>query len=81
MRGDGDVPHSPFAAGEALSVEEARIVIVLGSVDEVVVDCREPRQLAEFWAAVLGGEVGERDPDSCYISPPGWSQLSFQART
>jgi predicted enzyme related to lactoylglutathione lyase len=51
---------------------------VLGSVDEVVIDCHEPRQLAQFWAAVLGGEVGERDADWCYIFPPGWSQLSFQ---
>ena len=24
---------------------------------EVVVDCRDPRQLAEFWAAVLGYEI------------------------
>lgn len=51
---------------------------MLGSVDEVVIDCREPRQLAQFWAAVLGGEIGERNSDWCYIFPPGWSQLSFQ---
>jgi len=47
-------------------------------VDEVVIDCREPRELARFWSAVLGGEVGERDVDWCYVFPPGWSQLSFQ---
>lgn len=51
---------------------------MLGSVDEVVIDCREPRELVQFWAAVLGGEVGERDADWCYVFPPGWSQLSFQ---
>jgi predicted enzyme related to lactoylglutathione lyase len=51
---------------------------MLGWVDEVVVDCLQPRKLATFWSAVLGGEVGERDADWCYIFPPGWSQLSFQ---
>ena len=51
---------------------------MLGSVDEVVIDCSHPRELARFWSAVLGGEVGERDADWCYILPPGWTQLSFQ---
>lgn len=51
---------------------------MLGTVDEVVIDCHEPRALARFWSAVLGGDVGERDADWCYIFPPGWSQLSFQ---
>ena len=46
--------------------------------DEIVIDCHQPRELARFWSAVLGGEVGERDADWCYIFPPGWSQLSFQ---
>jgi predicted enzyme related to lactoylglutathione lyase len=44
----------------------------------LVVDCAKPRELAGFWAAVLGGEVQVRDPDWCHITPPGWTQLSFQ---
>jgi hypothetical protein len=48
---------------------------VLGRVDEVVIDCVEPREVASFWAAVLGGEVQERDPDWWYVVPPGWTQL------
>jgi predicted enzyme related to lactoylglutathione lyase len=51
---------------------------VLGSVDEIVIDCAQPRELAQFWSSVLGGEIGERDADWVYIFPPGWSQLSFQ---
>ncbi|WP_448060791.1 VOC family protein [Cellulomonas hominis] len=51
---------------------------MIGSVDEVVIDCAEPAVLAAFWAQVLGGEPVERDDAWWYILPPGWSQLSFQ---
>ncbi len=30
---------------------------------EVVVDCREPRRLAEFWSAVLGYEIIDEEAD------------------
>jgi hypothetical protein len=29
---------------------------------ELVIDCRDPNRVAEFWAAVLGYEVTERGP-------------------
>ncbi|QWT24218.1 VOC family protein [Subtercola sp. PAMC28395] len=51
---------------------------MIGSVDEIVVDCRHPEDLARFWAAILGGEPRGRDEAWWYIVPPGWSQLSFQ---
>ncbi|MDT0164002.1 VOC family protein [Actinotalea sp. AC32] len=51
---------------------------MIGSIDEVVIDCAEPAVLAAFWARVLGGEPVERDPAWWYIRPPGWTQLSFQ---
>jgi hypothetical protein len=51
---------------------------MLGRVDEVVLDCVNPRELAGYWAAVLGGDVQERDADRCYIVPPSWTQRSFQ---
>ena len=52
---------------------------MIGTIDEVVVDCARPAVLAAFWAGVLGGEPVERDEAWWYVLPPGWTQLSFQA--
>lgn len=51
---------------------------MIGSIDEVVVDCADPAGLAGFWAQVLGGEPVGRDAAWWYVVPPGWTQLSFQ---
>ena len=51
---------------------------MIGSIDEVVIDCADPNALASFWAQVLGGEPVERDEAWSYVRPPGWTQLSFQ---
>ena len=51
---------------------------MIGTIDEVVVDCANPGPLASFWARVLGGEARERDPNWWYVDPPGWSRLAFQ---
>lgn len=51
---------------------------MIGSIDEVVIDCADPAALAAFWAGVLGGEPVGRDDAWWSIFPPGWSQLSFQ---
>ncbi|WP_454048704.1 VOC family protein [Cellulomonas sp. Marseille-Q8402] len=51
---------------------------MIGSIDEVVIDCAAPGALAEFWAGVLGGEPVRRDDAWWYVLPPGWTQLSFQ---
>lgn len=51
---------------------------MIGSIDEVVIDCADPGTLAAFWSQVLGGEPVERDAAWWYILPPGWTQLSFQ---
>ncbi len=56
----------------------ATVGAVIGRIDEVVVDCREPARLAAFWARVLGGEPVRRDDAWWYVVPPGWTQLSFQ---
>ena len=38
----------------------------------IVVDCREPRKLADFYCQVLGYEVGDEEDDgSVEIGPPG----------
>ncbi|WP_255454391.1 VOC family protein [Cryobacterium algoricola] len=34
---------------------------MIGHIDEVVIDCRDPEALATFWASVLGGEPRGRD--------------------
>jgi catechol 2,3-dioxygenase-like lactoylglutathione lyase family enzyme len=45
---------------------------------EICVDCSDPDRLAEFWSAVLGWPVGERDEDSVeLVGPPGWPTLLF----
>ncbi|CAL9509069.1 hypothetical protein SUDANB6_03607 [Streptomyces sp. enrichment culture] len=47
----------------------------------VVLDCPDPRALAGFYAAVLGGTV-EADPESAdwvTLKPPGGQTLAFQA--
>ena len=51
---------------------------VIGSIDEVVIDCAQPAVLTAFWAEVLGGEPAGRDEAWWYVLPPGWTQLSFQ---
>ena len=51
---------------------------MIGRIDEVVIDCTEPRLLAGFWAQVLGGDARERDAAWWYVDPPGWTRLSFQ---
>ncbi|GAA0307571.1 VOC family protein [Kineococcus aurantiacus] len=51
---------------------------MIGTVDEVVIDCAEPAVLAAFWARVLGGEPVGRDEAWWSVVPPGWTQLAFQ---
>ena len=51
---------------------------MIGTIDQVVIDCRQPEVLARFWSQVLGGEPQRRDESWWYILPLGWSQLSFQ---
>ena len=51
---------------------------MIGNVDEVVVDCKNPAALAQFWSLVLGGTPVHRSGDWSYIDPPGWTRLAFQ---
>ena len=51
---------------------------MIGSIDEVVIDCAQPGVLASFWAQVLGGEPVERDEAWWDLVPPGWTRLAFQ---
>lgn len=46
----------------------------------VVIDCAEPKRLAEFWSEVLGYEYRMDDDDWCSLRRPGGGApfLSFQ---
>ncbi len=40
-------------------------------ITELVLQCRDPAKLAEFWCAVLGYEVVGHEPDGLELGPPG----------
>ncbi|MEV3856683.1 VOC family protein [Streptomyces sp. NPDC050095] len=44
----------------------------------VVLDCPEPRELADFYAAVLGGTVTADDGEWVDLEVPGGQPLAFQ---
>lgn len=47
--------------------------------NELVVDCADPRRLVRFWSKVLGGEAVDREPDWSYVDPPdGGLRPAFQ---
>jgi catechol 2,3-dioxygenase-like lactoylglutathione lyase family enzyme len=52
---------------------------MIGRVRSVVVDSRDPRALAEFWAAVLGGSiVQDDDPTWVVVRDDRGRRLAFQ---
>ncbi len=46
--------------------------------DQIVVDCREPRTLVRFWAGLLGGLPVDRPSGWSHVQPPGSGRLAFQ---
>jgi predicted enzyme related to lactoylglutathione lyase len=38
---------------------------------EILVDCRDPRRLAQFWSDVLGWPLTEDDDGDCWLSSTG----------
>ena len=52
---------------------------VIGRVEKTVIDCPDPRALAEFYCQVLGMKVNE-DTDGWVVigCAPGFRQLAFQ---
>ncbi len=52
---------------------------MVGRLEKTVLDCPDPPALARFYAAVLGLEVVEDDPDFTVIGrAPGWREVAFQ---
>jgi catechol 2,3-dioxygenase-like lactoylglutathione lyase family enzyme len=51
---------------------------MLGKLRSTVIDCRDPRQLATFYAGVLGGSLHEEDDTWVVLTDPAGRRLAFQ---
>jgi Glyoxalase-like domain len=51
---------------------------VIGTLRSVVVDCKEPGQLAAFWAALLGGTIAEEDDTWVVLTDSHGRRLASQ---
>ena len=51
---------------------------MIGTLRSVVLDTKDPAGLAEFYAAVLGGEVTAQDDTWVVLTEPGGRRLAFQ---
>ncbi|MFP3992263.1 VOC family protein [Streptomyces sp. E11-3] len=46
--------------------------------EQVVVDCHDPKTLVRFWSGLLGGTPVDRARDWSHVEPPGFPRLAFQ---
>src|SRR5262245_3277562 len=51
--------------------EIVNLVIMYVRLNQIVVDCRDPRSLVRFWAALLGGEPVDRARGWSHVELPG----------
>ena len=51
---------------------------MIGQLRSVVVDCREPKALAAFYAGLIGGTVDAEDDTWVVLTGPGGHRLAFQ---
>ncbi len=51
---------------------------MIGTLRSVVVDCRNPQALAQFYAGVLGGTITEDDDTWVVLTDPSGRRLAFQ---
>jgi catechol 2,3-dioxygenase-like lactoylglutathione lyase family enzyme len=72
--------HNVSGSGRDLDAE--MIPGVIGRLEKTVIDCPDPRALAEFYCQVLGMRINE-DIGSWVVigSGPGLRQLAFQRAT
>ncbi|MEV6684209.1 VOC family protein [Streptomyces sp. NPDC051578] len=49
-----------------------------GHVQQIVVDCHEPKELVRFWARLLGGEPVHRGRGWSHVELSGSVRLAFQ---
>lgn len=51
---------------------------MIGKLRSVVIDTRDPRALAAFYAEMLGGSVTVDDEDWVVVTEPGGRRIAFQ---
>lgn len=51
---------------------------MIGSLRSIVLDCRDPRALAAFYAEVLGGDVAAEDDTWVVVTDPAGRRLACQ---
>lgn len=51
---------------------------MIGTLRSVVLDCREPKALADFYAGVLGGDITAEEEDWVVLTDPTGRRLAFQ---
>ena len=51
---------------------------MIGRLDEVVFDCRDPVGLAQFWQRLLGGYIVRQSHEWVALEPPTGITVSFQ---
>jgi predicted enzyme related to lactoylglutathione lyase len=73
-----DLPSDDHHPTSTDSVQEE--TLVASTVSGLVIDCSDPRTLAQFWADVLGYKVDEADDSSASISPASGTglEIAFQ---
>ncbi|MGW4371467.1 VOC family protein [Nocardia takedensis] len=50
----------------------------IGTLRSVVLDCPEPRKLAEFYGRLMGGDIVTDDPDWVVLADPSGQRFAFQ---
>jgi extradiol dioxygenase family protein len=51
---------------------------MIGKLRSTVLDCQEPRELAKFYAGVLGGTTTAEDDDWVVLNDPAGRRIAFQ---
>ena len=51
---------------------------MIGQLRSVVVDCKDPHALADFYSGLLGGTVDAEDDTWVVLTDPGGRRLAFQ---
>jgi catechol-2,3-dioxygenase len=59
--------------------QSGNVTYMIGTLRSVVVDCRDPRVLADFYAGLLGGIPVATDDTWVVLTEPSGRRLAFQA--
>ncbi len=54
------------------------VLVMIGRLHTVVIDCPNPAALAEFYSELLGLPITRRDSDWVTIGGVGWPRIAFQ---